>query len=66
MINTQGTRSILNLRDVSVKGGMEPACDVTLELMAAQNPALEPSLVAGMTGPALRTATSAIVMPAVA
>ena len=53
---------ILNLRDVSMKGRVEPACDVTLELMAAQNPALEPSLVVGMTGPALGTATSGTVI----
>ena len=44
MIYTQGTRLILNLRDVAVNRAIEPAVDVTLELMAVQYPAPEPCL----------------------
>ena len=57
MINTQGTRLILNLRDVSVRRGIEPAVDVTLELMAVRNSTPEPCLGVGITGSAPETAT---------
>ena len=59
VINTQGTRLILNLRDVALQRRIGPF-DAALELMAMQSPALEPSLQTGMMGSAPRTATSTI------
>ena len=53
---------ILNLRDVALKGRMDPPCDVTLECRAVQNPVPEPSLVASVAGPMPETATSASVI----
>ena len=62
VIISQGTRLILNLRDVALTGGIDSTFDVTLELRAVQNPRPEPSPVASMTGPVPETATSATVI----
>ena len=53
---------ILNLRDAAVNREIEPTLNLTIELMAVRNPALERSLVAGMTGSAPGTATPATVI----
>ena len=53
---------ILNLRDAAAKREIEPPLDLTLELMAVQNPALQSSDSAGMTGSASGTVTSATVI----
>ena len=59
MINTQGTRLILNLRDTAVKRQREPAFNLTLELMDVPSPARPPSrLMIEMTGTVPGTGTS--------
>ena len=45
-----------------MKRAIEPEIDVSLELKAVQNPAPELSVLAGMTGSAPGTATSATVV----
>ena len=59
VINAQGTRLILNLRGVALKKETDPTFDLSLELVAAQNPAREPYLTLGSM--ARGTATSVTV-----
>ena len=62
MIDTQGTRLILNLRDAAVHRDAESAFDLTLELMAVPSPAPAPSFVTEMSESTHGTGTRASVI----
>ena len=62
MIDTQGTRLILNLRDAAVHRNTQSAFDLTLEVMTVPSPAHAPCFVTEMIESTPGTGTHASVI----